>query len=166
MSKSDALSSREINRRRFLGAAGLSGLALSPFSPWARTKGYGDEMVGPACRAGPGSLEVPSGRRDLPDTPDPGPEGVILPQEEREPKEREKKGRPTRFLLACMTLPYHDFPLERALTGIKAAGFDYVAWGTTHKEEGKEVPVMAAEADPAAAKKLGKHCRDLGLKPV
>src|SRR6266481_5040583 len=45
----------------------------------------------------------------------------------------------TRFLLACMTLPYHDFPLERALTGIKAAGFDYVTWGTTHKDGGKEV---------------------------
>jgi sugar phosphate isomerase/epimerase len=73
----------------------------------------------------------------------------------------------TRFLLACMTLPYHDFPLERALTGIKAAGFDYVTWGTTHKESGgKEVPVVAPDADPQAAKELGKRCRDLGLQPV
>jgi len=66
-----------------------------------------------------------------------------------------------------MTLPYHDFPLERALTGIKAAGFDYVTWGTTHKEDGgKEVPIIAPDADPKAAKELGKRCRDLGLKPV
>ena len=73
----------------------------------------------------------------------------------------------TRFLLACMTLPYHDFPLERALTGIKAAGFDYVTWGTTHKESGgKEIPVVAPDADPKAAKELGKRCRDLGLQPV
>src|SRR5947209_886366 len=61
-------------------------------------------------------------------------------------------GQATRFLLACMTLPYHDFPLERALTGIKAAGFDYVTWGTSHKEDGgKEVPVVAPDADPQAA---------------
>jgi sugar phosphate isomerase/epimerase len=72
----------------------------------------------------------------------------------------------TRFLLACMTLPYHDFPLERALTGIRAAGFDYVTWGTSHKKDGKEVPVVAPDADPKAAKELGQRCRDLGLKPV
>src|SRR5437016_843530 len=46
------------------------------------------------------------------------------------------RGKPTTFQVACMTLPYSQFPLERALTGIKAAGFEYVAWGTTHKEEG------------------------------
>src|SRR5437879_3616805 len=57
---------------------------------------------------------------------------------------RPEKARPTRFLLACMTLPYSAFPLDRALKGIKAAGFDHVAWGTTHKEDGKDVPVLAA----------------------
>jgi sugar phosphate isomerase/epimerase len=65
-----------------------------------------------------------------------------------------------------MTLPYSEFPLERALKGIKAAGYEYVAWGTTHKEEGKQVPVIAADATPETAKELGKRCRDLGLKPV
>ena len=35
-----------------------------------------------------------------------------------------------------MTLPYSQFPLQRALTGIKAAGYQHVAWGTTHVEEG------------------------------
>jgi sugar phosphate isomerase/epimerase len=67
-----------------------------------------------------------------------------------------------------MTLPYSAFPLERALTGIKSAGYDYVAWGTSHQEEGesKRVPVMAADAPPEKAKELGKRCRDLGLEPL
>jgi sugar phosphate isomerase/epimerase len=78
-----------------------------------------------------------------------------------------EKGKPTAFLVACMTLPYAQFPLERALTGIRAAGYRYVAWGTTHKEaDGKPVPVMAADAPPEKAKDLGKRCRDLGLEPV
>src|SRR5262249_42459773 len=67
----------------------------------------------------------------------------------------------------CMTLPYAAFPLQRALTGIKSAGYQYVAWGTSHKEDGgKTVPVMAAEAPPEQAKELGKRCRDLGLEPL
>jgi sugar phosphate isomerase/epimerase len=78
-----------------------------------------------------------------------------------------KKDKPTKFQIACMTLPYSAFSLERALTGIKAAGYLYVAWGTTHQEtEGKQSPVMAADAAPEKAKELGKHCRDLGLEPV
>ncbi|MFL5244530.1 MAG: sugar phosphate isomerase/epimerase family protein [Gemmataceae bacterium] len=77
-----------------------------------------------------------------------------------------KKVKPTKFLLACMTLPYADFPLERALKGIKTAGYEYVAWGTTHQEDGKQVPVMAPDATADTAKELGKRCRDSGLKPV
>src|SRR5260370_20587739 len=77
------------------------------------------------------------------------------------------KGKPTRFQIACMTLPYGQFPLERALTGIKAAGYQYVAWGTSHAEAGgKRVPVVAGDAPPERAKELGKKCRDLGLEPV
>jgi sugar phosphate isomerase/epimerase len=77
------------------------------------------------------------------------------------------RGKPTRFLVACMTLPYSRFPLERALTGIKAAGYRYVAWGTTHQEaSGKPVPVVAADAPPDRAGDLGKKCRDMGLDPV
>jgi sugar phosphate isomerase/epimerase len=79
---------------------------------------------------------------------------------------RARRGEPTRFQIACMTLPYAAFPLERALAGIKGAGYEYVAWGTTHREDGKDVPVMPADAAPEAAKQLGKRCRDLGLKPV
>jgi sugar phosphate isomerase/epimerase len=77
------------------------------------------------------------------------------------------KGKATKFQIACMTLPYSQFPLERALTGIQSAGYKYVAWGVNHKEaDGKSVPVMAADAAPEKAKELGKRCRDLGLEPV
>jgi sugar phosphate isomerase/epimerase len=74
---------------------------------------------------------------------------------------------PTRFQIACMTLPYSRFPLARALEGIKAAGYRYVAWGTTHNEgDGRNTPVIARDADPARARELGRRCRDLGLEPV
>jgi sugar phosphate isomerase/epimerase len=82
------------------------------------------------------------------------------------PEKAPARGKPTRFQIGCMTLPYAAFPLERALTGIKAAGYDYVAWGTTHMEGGKAVPVMTADGAPEKARELGKHCRDLGLKPL
>lgn len=72
----------------------------------------------------------------------------------------------TRFQIACMTLPYSRFPLNRALNGIKAAGYDYVAWGTTHREGSTEVPVIAAAAPPFQAKELAGKCRDLGLEPL
>jgi sugar phosphate isomerase/epimerase len=74
---------------------------------------------------------------------------------------------PTHFQLACMTLPYSEFPLDRALSGIQSAGFKYVAWGTTHKESiGKPIPVMPPDASPQKAKELGDRCRDLGLEPL
>jgi len=73
----------------------------------------------------------------------------------------------TRFQIACMTLPYAEFPLQRALTGIQAAGYKYVAWGTTHKESGgKPVPVIAPDAPLQKAKELGERCRELGLEPL
>ena len=73
----------------------------------------------------------------------------------------------TLFQIACMTLPYSQFPLERALTGIRSAGYSYVVWGTTHRENnGKEVPVIASDAPPARAKELAARCRDLGLIPL
>jgi sugar phosphate isomerase/epimerase len=76
--------------------------------------------------------------------------------------------RPTKFQIACMTLPYSQFPLARALEGLKEAGFQYVAWGTTHKEAGeaKGVPVMPVDAPAARAKELAGRCLDLGLSPV
>jgi sugar phosphate isomerase/epimerase len=80
-------------------------------------------------------------------------------------KSNERK--PTIFQHACMTLPYRNFPLERALLGIKSAGYDYVAWGVNHRESnGDSVPVMSEEASPETAKALGAKCRDMGLQPV
>ena len=73
----------------------------------------------------------------------------------------------TEFQIACMTLPYAQFPLARALSGIQAAGYKFVAWGTAHKEtDGKSVPVLAVDAPPEKAKELGSRCRDLGLQPL
>ena len=74
----------------------------------------------------------------------------------------------TDFQIACMTLPYAQFPLQRALVGIQSAGYKSVAWGTTHREtEGTErTPVMPVDAPPAKARDLAKRCRDLGLEPV
>ena len=79
-----------------------------------------------------------------------------------------KDATPTEFQLACMTLPYSQFPLARALKGIKAAGYRHVAWGTSHRETpgGKRIPVMATDAPTAKAKDLGNRCRDLGLEPL
>ncbi|HET8549773.1 MAG TPA: TIM barrel protein [Bryobacteraceae bacterium] len=75
--------------------------------------------------------------------------------------------KPTRFQLACMTLPYAAFPLERALHGIASAGYRFVAWGTTHQNApGRKDPIVAADAAPGQAKRLADRCRALGLEPV
>jgi sugar phosphate isomerase/epimerase len=79
---------------------------------------------------------------------------------------RPNQANPTTFQIACMTLPYSRFPLARALSGIKAAGYRFVAWGVDHTEGSKRAPVLATDAPPAAAKELAKRCRDLGLEPV
>ncbi len=73
---------------------------------------------------------------------------------------------PTKFQIACMTLPYSRFTLDRALDGIRGAGYSFVAWGTTHKEGGKDVPVLAPDAPSDTAKELAKKCRGMGLEPV
>lgn len=76
--------------------------------------------------------------------------------------------KPTEFQIACMTLPYSQFPLSRALTGIKSAGYRYVAWGTSHHETdgGPRVPLLATDAPVAQARQLGTRCRDMGLEPL
>src|SRR5262249_55419669 len=82
-------------------------------------------------------------------------------------EEPAKKGKPTKFQIACMTLPYAQFPFDRALTGIQSAGYRYVAWYTTHRTaDGKQENVLAENDPPEKAKELGKRCRDLGLEPV
>jgi len=77
------------------------------------------------------------------------------------------KKQPTRFIIACMTLPYNRFPFQRALEGLRKVGYSHVAWGTSHMEAGgKAVPVIAADAPVSQAKELGARCRDMGLEPV
>lgn len=74
---------------------------------------------------------------------------------------------PTKFQVACMTLPYSAFPLERALKGIRDAGYRYVAWGTTHVDaSGAKKPVLDVEAPPKEAARLGEQGRALGLEAV
>jgi sugar phosphate isomerase/epimerase len=85
-----------------------------------------------------------------------------------QPAAGQAKGQPTQFRVACMTLPYSQWPLQRALAGLKEAGYEHVAWGTTHRETGeaKPVPVMPPDALPAKAKELAQTCRDMGLEPL
>jgi sugar phosphate isomerase/epimerase len=90
----------------------------------------------------------------------------LLAQDEAK-GDKPPRAKPTEFQIACMTLPYSQFPLARALEGIKQAGYRFVAWGTTHKEAGDQnVPVMAPDAQPDKAKELGTRCRDMGLEPL
>ncbi len=66
-----------------------------------------------------------------------------------------------------MTLPYAAFPMERALEGIRRAGYGSVAWGVTHRDAAGQVrPAMDVQAPPAEAAALARRCRDLGLEPV
>jgi sugar phosphate isomerase/epimerase len=114
------------------------------------------------------TMEVRLSRRVLLERSAAGVAGLLLCHAARGLGAESKEGRPTKFQIACMTLPYSQFSLARALKGIQSAGYRYVAWGTAHKEEaaGKPVPVMAKDAPPERANELGKRCRDLGLEPV
>jgi sugar phosphate isomerase/epimerase len=80
---------------------------------------------------------------------------------------RAATGVPTRFQIGCMTYCYSSFPFERALDGIKAAGYDYVGWGTQHRESNeKPKELLAFEAPRSEAQGLAAICRDRGLEPV
>ena len=74
---------------------------------------------------------------------------------------------PTRFPLACMTLPYSAHPFERALAGIRNAGYSHVAWGVNHKDaQGRTQPALAVDAPARDAAARATRCRDLGLEPL
>lgn len=75
---------------------------------------------------------------------------------------------PTNFQIACMTLPYRQFPLARALEGIKRAGFNYVALGTSHRESdaNRDVAILPVDGMLNQARDLGQRCRDQGLEPL
>jgi sugar phosphate isomerase/epimerase len=74
----------------------------------------------------------------------------------------------TKFQLACMTLPYSPFPFARALEGIRGAGYQHVAWGTSHPDPatGKPKPLLDWREPASRAKELAKQTRDAGLEPV
>ena len=57
----------------------------------------------------------------------------------------------TEFQIACMTLPYSHFPLERALQGIQDAGYRYVAWGTDASRRRRQS--RAADGSPMRRRK-------------
>ncbi|WP_127587679.1 sugar phosphate isomerase/epimerase family protein [Paenibacillus koleovorans] len=63
--------------------------------------------------------------------------------------------------LACMTLPYMKYPLERALQGISEAGYRYIAFGLPHA--GAEAP---DEQDPEAVHTLRRLFDRYGVEPV
>ncbi len=76
--------------------------------------------------------------------------------------------RATEFKVACMTLPYSQFPFLRALAGLRHAGYRYVALGTSHLETAgqKPAPILSTTASADDARDVAKKCRDLGLEPL
>ena len=82
------------------------------------------------------------------------------------PLARAQERKATEFQIACMTLPYARFSWERALQGIQSAGYKYVAWGTTHRTDGAERPIIGPHEQPGRARELARQCRDLGLEPL
>jgi sugar phosphate isomerase/epimerase len=89
--------------------------------------------------------------------------GLLLPAVHAQPEEK----KPTKFQIACMTLPYAAFPLDRAMKGLQSAGYKHIALGHTHTDaDGKRVSVLPGDAPLDRAKDLGKKCRDLGMEPV
>ena len=77
------------------------------------------------------------------------------------------KEQQTEFQIACMTLPFSRFSLQEALNGLKSAGYEYVAWGTRHRQaDGKSVPILDADDSPQKARDLAQRCRDMGLEPL
>lgn len=106
-------------------------------------------------------------RRDLLRATTLGACGLFAFSETANGRSRREKAEKTRFQIACMTLPYSAFPVDRALKGIREAGFRHVAWGLNHAtERGGSEPMLAEDAPLSRAKDLGKKCRDLGLEPV
>jgi sugar phosphate isomerase/epimerase len=67
-----------------------------------------------------------------------------------------------RYRLGCQTLPYRNFPLARAIEGIRKAGYRYVMPFATH--EGK--PVYTPALPAAERAELKRRFADAGLTPI
>ena len=67
-----------------------------------------------------------------------------------------------RYRLGCQTLPYRNFPLARAIEGIRKAGYRYVMPFATH--EGK--PVYTPALPAAERAELRRRFADAGLTPI
>ena len=96
-----------MHRRQFLGAVATSGLTAT--------------LAGSTATRAAVSLSMTTSR---------GAEANVVASEQTPAT----GSGPTTFQMACMTLPYAAFTIERALEGIKGAGYPYVAWGVTHKD--------------------------------
>src|SRR5262249_44653719 len=66
------------------------------------------------------------------------------------------------FQIACMTLPYGAFPVERGIEGIAKAGYKYMAFGSRHQGE----DTISPDAPPAKVRDLARRARDLGTEPL
>ncbi len=62
--------------------------------------------------------------------------------------------------IACETLPYSEFPLERALEGIATAGYEYVALYSQHRK----TDLLPPEATDARVKDLAATVANSGLQ--
>ena len=69
---------------------------------------------------------------------------------------------PTRFQIGCLTLPYANFSLDRALEGIVRSGCKYLGFGTRHQQKA----ILEVDAPPAEASRLAERVRSMGLTPL
>ncbi|HHW10321.1 MAG TPA: sugar phosphate isomerase/epimerase [Firmicutes bacterium] len=64
--------------------------------------------------------------------------------------------------LVCSTLPYGKYDFERALQGIKKAGYSYVGLGISHAG----TPLLTADTKKEKAAQLAEKCKKYSLEPV
>jgi sugar phosphate isomerase/epimerase len=72
------------------------------------------------------------------------------------------QGNFTDFQIACMTLPYGAFKVERGIEGIAKAGYKYMAFGSRHQGE----DTIAVSAPASRMRELAARARDLGTEPL
>jgi sugar phosphate isomerase/epimerase len=74
---------------------------------------------------------------------------------------------PTEFQVACMTIPFQQYPFEKGVKGVAAAGFKFLSWGPNQVDSaGRRLPTIADTAGPERARELLRISRDAGLETV